>query len=43
MGEYKSSKFEKAPYIELDDYRAPKGISSYFVKMDDGIRLRVCH
>ena len=43
MGEFKNSKFEKAPYIELDDYRAPNGISSYFVKMNDGIRLRVCH
>ena len=35
--------FQKAPYLELDDYKAPKGINSYFVKMDDGIRLRVCH
>ena len=35
--------FKKAPYLELDDYKAPKGIKSYFVKMDDGIRLRVCH
>ena len=37
------SNFQKAPYLELDDYKAPKGINSYFVKMDDGIRLRVCH
>jgi len=35
--------FKKAPYLELDDYKAPKGIESYFVKMDDGIKLRVCH
>ena len=35
--------FKKAPYLELDDYKAPKGIESYFVTMDDGIKLRVCH
>ena len=37
------SKFLKAPYLELDNYKAPKGIKSYFVTMDDGIKLRVCH
>lgn len=34
---------EDAPYIELDDYKAPEGIKSYFVVMDDNIKLRVCH
>ena len=43
MAEFNFSDFQKAPYIELDDYKAPKGIISYFVKMDDDIRLRVCH
>ncbi len=37
-----SSKFEKAPYIELENYKAPEGIKSYYVPMDDGVRLRVC-
>ena len=35
--------FQKAPYLELDDYKAPKGINAYFVPMNDGTRLRVCH
>ena len=43
MEEYEFLNFRKAPYLELDDYKAPKGIKSYFVPMDDGIRLRVCH
>ena len=43
MEEYEFLNFKKAPYIELDNYKAPKGIKSYFVPMDDGIRLRVCH
>ena len=43
MEESKFFNFEKAPYLELDDYKAPNGINSYFVPMDDGIRLRVCH
>ena len=43
MVEFNSLKFEKAPYIELNNYKAPQGIKSYFVPMDDGIRLRVCH
>tara|TARA_Y100001935_G_scaffold121437_2_gene100462 strand:- start:27413 stop:28360 length:948 start_codon:yes stop_codon:yes gene_type:complete len=37
------SKFLKAPYLELDYYKAPQGINSYFVTMDDGIKVRVCH
>ena len=43
MEEYEFLNFRKAPYLELDDYKAPKGIKSYFVPMDDGTRLRVCH
>jgi len=43
MGELKLPLFEKAPYIELNNYKAPKGIKSYYVPMDDGVRLRVCH
>ena len=37
------SKYQTAPYLELDNYKPPKGINSYFVPMDDGIKLRVCH
>ena len=43
MEEYEFLSFKKAPYLELDDYKAPKGIKSYFVPMDDGTKLRVCH
>ena len=43
MEEFNLSNYESAPYIELDDYKAPVGINSYFVKMNDGIKLRVCH
>jgi len=43
MDVYKFSNFKKAPYLELDDYKPPKGINAYFVPMDDGIKLRVCH
>ncbi len=37
------SKILKAKYLELVNYKAPEGINSYFVKMDDGVKLRVCH
>ena len=43
MEEFKPSKFEKAPYLELKDYKAPEKINAYFVPMDDGVRIRVCH
>ena len=43
MEESNFLKYEKAPYLELEDYKAPKGINSYFVTMDDEIRIRVCH
>ena len=43
MEEHNFSNFKKAPYLELDKYKAPKGINAYYVPMDDGIILRVCH
>ena len=43
MEEFNLSNYESAPYLELDDYKAPEGINSYFVEMNDGIKLRVCH
>ena len=43
MEEFSISKFQNAPYLELDDYKAPEGIKSYFVNMSDGIKIRVCH
>tara|TARA_Y100001935_G_scaffold54569_1_gene45618 strand:- start:1065 stop:2036 length:972 start_codon:yes stop_codon:yes gene_type:complete len=43
MEESNFSKYKNAPYLELENYKAPKGIKSYFVTMDDGVNLRVCH
>ncbi len=43
MEEFDISKYKKAPHLELDNYKAPKGIKSYFVNMDDDIKIRVCH
>ncbi len=43
MEEFNISKYQKAPYLELNNYKAPEGIKSYFVNMDDGIKIRVCH
>ena len=43
MEEFNIFKYQKAPYLELDNYKAPKGIESYFINMDDGIKIRVCH
>src|SRR6056300_936587 len=43
MEESNFSKYKKAPYLELDNYKAPEGINSYFITMDDGIKIRVCH
>jgi len=43
MEEFNISDYQKAPYLELDDYKAPEGINSYFINMDDGIKIRVCH
>ncbi len=33
--------YQKAPYLELNNYKAPKGISSIFVSMEDGKRIRL--
>ena len=43
MEEFNISKYKEAPYLELDNYKAPNGIESYFVNMNDGIKIRVCH
>ena len=43
MEEFNISKYQKAPHLELNNYKAPEGIKSYFVNMDDGIKIRVCH
>ena len=43
MEEFNISKYQKAHYLELDDYKAPEGIEAYFITMDDGIKIRVCH
>ena len=43
MEEFNITKYKEAPYLELDDYKAPNGIESYFVNMNDGIKIRVCH
>ena len=32
---------EKAPYLELDNYKAPIGIKSNYIKMKDGKRIRL--
>ena len=42
MEESKFSELQRAPYLELKNYKAPKGINSYFLPMDDGINIRVC-
>ena len=39
----KFSKYVKAPYLELDNYKAPAGINHILFVMDDGIKLRVCY
>ena len=43
MAESSFLKYKNAPYLELENYKAPKGIRSYYVTMDDGINLRICH
>ncbi len=40
---YKMTQYKSAPYLELEDYKAPKGIKSIFVTMNDGIKLRVIY
>ena len=43
MEEFEIKNFEKAPYLELENYKAPAGINSNYVEMDDGIKIRVCY
>ena len=43
MEESKLLRLQSAPYLELDNYKAPDGINAYFVIMDDGIKIRVCY
>ena len=33
--------FEKAPYLELENYKAPKGINCIFIPMPDGKKVRL--
>ncbi len=33
--------YELAPYLELDDYKAPEGIESYFIPMEDRKKIRL--
>ena len=35
--------YEIAPYLELKDYKAPKGVKSYFVNMNDGKKIRLIY
>ena len=35
--------FEKAPYLELDNYKAPEGINSIFIPMKDGLKIRLIY
>ena len=33
MEEYEIKNFEKAPYLELENYKAPAGIKSNYIEM----------
>ncbi len=35
--------YEKAPYLELNDYPAPNGIKSFFVPMSDNKKIRLAY
>lgn len=35
--------YKKAPYIELEDYKAPKGINSNYIIMPDGKKIRLIY
>ncbi len=43
MEGFKTKNFNKAPYLELENYKAPLGINSNYVEMDDGIKIRLCY
>ena len=35
--------YEEAPYLELDNYKAPKGIKCIFIPMDDNKKIRLAY
>ncbi len=35
--------FQKAPFLELENYKAPKGIKCFFVPMPDGKKIRLAY
>ncbi len=35
--------YQLAPYLELDEYKAPKGIKSIYIPMNDGKRIRLLY
>lgn len=35
--------YEKAPYLELDNYRAPNGVNSIYVPMQDAKKIRLMY
>ena len=35
--------YQSAPYLELEDYKAPKGINSVFIPMKDNKKLRLIY
>ena len=35
--------YQKAPYLELDNYKSPKGLNSIFIPMNDGKRIRLIY
>ena len=35
--------YQEAPYLELDNYKAPKGIKCIFIPMDDNKKIRLAY
>ena len=35
--------YQKAPYLELDHYKAPQGIKAIFIPMKDGKKIRLAY
>ena len=35
--------YQKAPYLELDNYKAPKGIECIFIPMSDNKKIRLAY
>ena len=40
---YKMIEYQKAPYLELDHYKAPQGIKAIFIPMKDGKKIRLAY